>query len=64
MNFFILLTCNGETCMVDINGKIMRFCTIVVKPYYRDETTEIPIDINDDGSMEEVERIEEADDTN
>jgi hypothetical protein len=46
---FVLLARDGETCTVDVDGKATNFRTVVVKPYYRDESTEIPADDDDEG---------------
>jgi len=59
---FVLLARDGETCTVDINGKATNFRTVVVKPYYRDESTktpETPAD-NEDGD-DDAEDTRDAD---
>ena len=46
---YILMARDGETCMVNINGRATSFRTTVVKPFHRDESTEDPaIDPDDD----------------
>ena len=52
---FLLLSRDGETCTVDIDGKPTNFRTVVVKPYYRDESTEAVADHDDDGQPDREE---------
>jgi len=56
-----LISRDGETCTLDINGKPTNFRTTAVKPYYRDISTDSHDDGQDDSHDESQEEDNPAD---